>query len=225
VAIKNYYAILGVSRDETPSGIRAAYRDAVRRTHPDHAGPEAAAAFQEIVEAHSILSDPDRRREYNQNLSVHERDRTQPGMLHPFATDWEPRSIFGDVHAVHPSFEALAERLLRNFTGQRVPKAERPEALAVEVILTPEEAARGGVLSIGVPIHEVCNFCGGDGNDWLFPCLNCRGEGTVCRMQPVQVPIPQSLRLGLTPEVSLETLGINNLFLRIRLRVSSDPLY
>ncbi len=70
MAMKNYYAILGVSRDETLSGIRAAYRDAVRRTHPDHAGAESTPAFQAVVEAHSVLSDPDRRREYNESLRL-----------------------------------------------------------------------------------------------------------------------------------------------------------
>jgi DnaJ-class molecular chaperone len=225
MTIKNYYGILGVSRNETPSGIRAAYREAVRRSHPDHAGPQAAAAFHEIVEAHSVLSDPDRRREYNQRLTSYERERTHPGLVHSVATDWEPPSIFADLHSVHPSFEALAERLLRNFTHRGVPKAERPQALSVEVILTPEEAAWGGVLSIGVPVDEVCSACGGAGNDWLFPCLHCRGDGTVSRIQPVQIRIPRSLSLGLVPEVPLETFGINNLFLQIRLRVSNEELH
>jgi DnaJ-class molecular chaperone len=68
MATKDYYAILGVSPSETPEGIRAAYRRAVQRTHPDHAGPEGAAAFQEVVEAHSVLSDPERRRAYDESL-------------------------------------------------------------------------------------------------------------------------------------------------------------
>jgi molecular chaperone DnaJ len=122
MAIKNYYAILGVTRDETPSGIRAAYRDAVRRTHPDYAGPQSASAFEAVVEAHSILSDPNRRRDYNERLRREERDRTEPGLLHPFVPAGAPRSIFADVHAVHPSFEALAERLRRNFMARHVPR-------------------------------------------------------------------------------------------------------
>jgi molecular chaperone DnaJ len=225
MAIKNYYATLGVSRNETLSGIRAAYREAVRRTHPDHAGPQAAAAFQEIVEAHSVLSDPDRRRQYNHSLTVYERERSQLGLLHQYAAERDARSIFADAHSVHPSFEALAERLLRNFTGRGVPKAERPEGLSVEVILTPEEAAQGGVLSIGVPVHAICRACAGTGNDWLFPCPHCRGQGAVSTVQAVQVRIPQSLSLGVTPEVSLEMLGINNLFLKIRMRVSNEQFY
>ncbi len=225
MAIRNYYALLGVLPNETPSGIRAAYRDAVRRTHPDHTGPEGAAAFQEIVEAHSVLSDPNRRHDYNQSLMSYDRYRSQPGLLHRFAADWEPRSIFADIHSVHPSYEALEMRLSRNFTGLGIPKAERPEGLSVEVILTPEEAAQGGFLSIGIPAYEVCRDCGGTGNNWLFPCLLCRGEGTVSRMQPLDVRIPQSLKLGVMPEVSLEALGINNLFLKIRLRVSREQLH
>jgi molecular chaperone DnaJ len=225
MAIKNYYAILGVTRNETPSGIRAAYRDAVRRTHPDYAGPQSAPAFEAVVEAHSILSDPNRRRDYNERLRLEERDRTEPEFLHPFASDWAPRSIFADVHAVHASFEALAERLRRNFTGRNVPKAERLERLSIEVILTPEEAVRGGTLSIGIPVSEICGACGGTGREWLFPCGECGGEGRVSRLQLLPVPIPSSLRLGIVPEVSLEALGINNLLLQLRIRVSNESLH
>jgi molecular chaperone DnaJ len=225
MAIKNYYAILGVTRDETPSGIRAAYRDAARRTHPDYAGPQSTPAFEAVVEAHSVLSDPNRRRDYNERLRREERDRTEPGFLHPFATNWVPRSIFADVHAVHPSFEALAERLQRNFTERHVPKAERLERLSVEVILTPEEAVRGGILSIGIPVHEICGVCEGTGRDWLFSCPKCGGEGRVSRLQSLPVAIPSSLRLGIVPEVSLQALGINNLFVQLRMRVSKEPLH
>jgi DnaJ-class molecular chaperone len=222
MAMKNYYAILGVSRAETPAGIRAAYRDAVRRTHPDHVGPRSAADFQEIVEAHSVLSNPERRRHYDEALDEYQRDRTWPGLVHRFSSDWEPPSIFANTDSVYPSFDALAERILRNFTGLHVAKAERPEALTVEVILTPEEAARGGFVSIGVPMHEVCPACSGTGRDWFFLCPHCGGEGMISGMRPLDVRIPQALRLGLAPEVSLETLGINNLFLRLRLRVSNE---
>ena len=222
MAMKNYYAILGVSRTETPSGIRAAYREAVRRTHPDYAGPRSAVAFQEIVEAHSVLSDPNQRQRYDRDLKRYEWDRTRPGLLHWFPTGLEPQSLFADTHAVHPSFEALAERLLRNVADMDIPKAEKPEALSVEVILSPEEAAAGGVLSIGIPVYESCRVCGGTGRNWMFLCPHCGGEGVVSRMQPVEVGIPSSLTLGLTPELSLHALGINNLFLRLLLRVSKE---
>jgi DnaJ-class molecular chaperone len=222
MAVKNYYAILGVSRNETPSGIRAAYRDAVRRTHPDYAGARGAPEFQEIVEAHSVLSDSARRRQYDEALDRYEWDRMRPGRLHWFATDLEPESIFADHSALHPSFDALAARLQRNFTGMAVPKAEKAEALSIEVILTPEEAALGGVLSIGIPVEEVCRACNGNGSDWFFFCPRCGGDGMISRVEPLEVRIPQALTLGLTPEISLEGFGINNLFLKLRLRVSNQ---
>ena len=218
MALKNYYAILGISPNETPAGIRAAYRNAVRRTHPDHAGPQAAPDFQEIVEAHSVLSDPDRRRRYNEDLNLHQPRRNRSGPVYRSATDSHPRSIFVDM-------ETLPERLLRNFAGFAVPKPEAPNAMSIDVILTPEEAARGGALSIDVPLPDKCGVCAGTGSDWLFPCIYCGGGGTVSRMQPVEVPIPQSIRLGITREVTLEARGINNLLLKLRIRVSGERFY
>ena len=59
---KNYYVALGVSRDESSTGIRSAYHEIARRMHPDIAGPGDKSRFQEINEAYGVLSDPDRRR-------------------------------------------------------------------------------------------------------------------------------------------------------------------
>jgi hypothetical protein len=47
----------------------------------------------------------------------------------------------------------------------------------------------------------------------------------VSRLQPLSVPIPPELRLGVVPEVSLEALGISNLFVKLRMRVSKESLY
>ena len=221
MAIKNYYAILGVSPDETPSGIRAAYRDAVRRTHPDFAGPESATAFKDIVEAHSVLSDPDKRRTYNRSLGLPLQNPTRPVSPDRVATSWEPASIFADLDSTHLSFETLAAQLLRNFTGPVLNKHRC--ALSVEVILTPEEAARGGIISLDIPLHELCSTCGGTGNDWLFPCVDCTGSGSVSRLQPVRIRIPRALSLGVVSEASFEILGSNGVFPSIRLCVSKPP--
>ena len=221
--LKSHYAILGVARDETPAGIRAAYREAVRRTHPDYAGPQSAPAFEEIVEAHSVLSDPNRRRDYDEKLCREERDRRKPGLPHPFARDGEARSMFTDRDAVPPFFEAWAERFRRHFTGGDGAQAERPEGLSVEVILTPAEAVRGGILSIGIPVREICGICGGTGREWLFSCSNCGGRGRVSRMRPLPVSIPPSLGPGVTFEALLEATGSNNLLVKLRIRVSEQP--
>jgi molecular chaperone DnaJ len=65
---RTYYMILGVSPTESPSGIRSAYRDLAKRLHPDVAGEQTTQAFQELREAYHVLSDPHRRRAYNDEL-------------------------------------------------------------------------------------------------------------------------------------------------------------
>ena len=65
---RTYYMILGVSPTASEARIRTAYHDLARRLHPDVAGQEATHAFQEISEAYDVLSDPRRRREYNEEL-------------------------------------------------------------------------------------------------------------------------------------------------------------
>ncbi len=65
----NYYARLGVPRDATPAEIRRAYHDAARRFHPDvNPDPQAKDQFLKIQEAFDVLSEPGRRREYDQGL-------------------------------------------------------------------------------------------------------------------------------------------------------------
>ena len=75
---RTYYMILGVPRTESPGGIRSAYRDLARRLHPDAAGQQATHAFQEITEAYDVLSDPQRRRAYNDELRRAERGDLAP---------------------------------------------------------------------------------------------------------------------------------------------------
>jgi DnaJ-class molecular chaperone len=105
---KTYYMILGVSRAESPGGIRAAYRDLAKKLHPDVAGQQATHAFQEISEAYNVLSDPQRRREYESELRrVESGDPApiRPGPAAPIAR--APVSIFGATESVRPSFEAM----------------------------------------------------------------------------------------------------------------------
>ncbi|MDQ7088162.1 MAG: DnaJ domain-containing protein, partial [Acidobacteriota bacterium] len=64
---KDYYAILGVDRGASAEEIKKAYRRLARELHPDvNPSPEAQARFQEINEAHEVLSDPEKRRRYDQ---------------------------------------------------------------------------------------------------------------------------------------------------------------
>jgi molecular chaperone DnaJ len=218
---KDYYLILGVSRSESPEGIRTRYRDLVRTLHPDVAGVQSTNAFREVTEAYQVLADPAARRRHNTALAESERPAVA---VDPFpGRSWRatpPVSPFAEPLTVRPSFEALAERLLRNVTGLGTPKAERPEPLTIEIVLDPEEAALGARVPISVPAFERCPHCGGAGQVWLFPCMACREHGFIATERILDITIPAPVRQGAVVDVPLQRFGIRNLYLRCLLRIA-----
>jgi molecular chaperone DnaJ len=228
MATKDYYLILGVSRKESLRGIREAFRSLAKRYHPDYIGSQGTQFFQDIVEAYQVLSDPEKRRLYNQGL--HHAEGRIESATEPVVTDQgpqpeplvpEPMSVLRGFHTVHPSIDALLERFRRNFTGLGVPKGERLEALSVEVTLSPHEALRGGVVPIGVPIFYPCPVCGGSGRDWFFPCTYCHQQGMVEEEEIVRVRIPPLVGDGAVMDVPIRGLGIHNFYLRLYIRVAA----
>jgi molecular chaperone DnaJ len=221
MALKDYYLILGIPRSESPAGIRAAYRDLAKQHHPDVAGTADADRFRELAEAYEVLSDPDRRQHYNHDLQESERPRPPSVLRKPQAEPLVPQSpsIFDDRDQVSPSFEELFDRYVRNFTGLRIPKAEREQALNVEVVLSLDEALRGGTLPVSLPVFEACPICHGTGIDWFFPCLECRAQRIVERRKTVSVRVPPRITAGTVIELPLRGLGIHNFYLRLHLVV------
>jgi DnaJ-class molecular chaperone len=220
---KTYYMILGVSSTESDRGIRAAYRDLAKRLHPDVAGEQATRSFQEISEAYGVLSDPKRRREYNNKLSRAEDGgivtvRRSP--LEPVVR--EPITILGNRDGLRPSFAAMHDRFLRNFTGIGVPKSERLESLTFEVLLTPEEAARGCIVPVGVPVFSRCPQCGGSGH-WVFSCPYCQQQGMIESEEQLRIRIPPMAPSGSTYEIPLRGLGIHNFYLCLHVFVEAQP--
>ena len=99
-------------------------------------------------------------------------------------------SLLAESLSVRPSFDALVERLFRNFTGIGIPKAERAERLTFELILTPDEAMRGVEVPLALPRVESCYECGGIGRVWLFPCACCGGQRVIVTEGIVRIQIP-----------------------------------
>jgi DnaJ-class molecular chaperone len=217
---KDYYLILGVTRSETPAGIRARYRDLARTLHPDVAGAESTPAFRAVTEAYKVLADPAARRRHNSELATREEHlRIQPAPPAVARRRGEAVSLLGEPLAVRPSFEALLERLFRNFTEVGIPKAERPEGLTLEVILTPDEAMTGVELPVGVPHIVPCRECGGSGRVWLFPCVSCGEAGVIAGERVIRISIPPRVRSGSVLELPLDGVGIRNLYLRLYVRI------
>lgn len=245
---KDYYVVLGVPSSATSRHIRKAFHQLSKRYHPDRAGSEGTRQFQDIVEAYEVLSDPEKRRTYNESLA--DRDfRTPPVDLGGYTTvveplaqpgkrrvveplvpedpvpGWaEPVSVPFGFRGVRPSAEEMTDRFLRNFTGFHVPKAERAEGLNVEVVLSPQAALRGGRLTLRVPVFSQCPLCAGSGRDWFSPCDYCRGRGVIREEEDVRVGLPPGIREGRVVEVPLAGSGIANFHLRIHVRISPSAL-
>jgi molecular chaperone DnaJ len=220
---KNYYVVLGVSRDESAAGIRSAFHELARRMHPDTAGPADTSRFQEVNESYEVLSDPDRRR-------AHDRDFAEPARVTELSArrqlpGWpiapEPISLFGQPGETKPSFDAFRERYLRNFTGRNMPKAERAESLTLDVALSPAEAFYGCTIPVGVPVFGACSECGGTGQVYLFRCLECAGSGLSEEQRELNVHVPPRVQPGTVLEVPLEMFGISNLYLRLHFSISA----
>ncbi len=147
----------------------------------------------------------------------------------PFRTGGPPTvvtpvlSLLDDPSEIRPSAGALRDRLARNFTGRGVPKSEHLEPLNLEVLLTPEEAAGGLVLRVGLPVFEICPGCGGSGRDGYATCAACGGEGMAASEQSVPIHIPPLVRPGTITDVLLDGFGVNNLCLRVHTFVTAGP--
>ena len=199
---RTYYIVLGVPRTESAGGIRSAYRDLARKMHPDVAGQQATRAFQEITEAYDVLSDPRRRRAYNDELR-----RAEGGGIVPVHHAPPPRASRPPV----PNFGAAADRA-----------ADHLDGLNIEVVLKRDEWRRGGVLPIPIPVFRRCPECGGSGRDWLFPCMVCCQQGTIEDEAIVRIRIPAMARSGSIFEMPLRGLGIHDFYLRLHVFLEPD---
>lgn len=169
--MKDYYAILGVSRDADQEQIKKAYRRLARRYHPDVTGGdrESEVRFKEINEAYEVLGDPDKRHRYDlfgeEGLAASPFDRGFDGFAGPF----------GDIFNLF--FGGGQGRA-------RASSPRRGSDLLAVVELELEEAYSGKKREIQVPRHESCPQCGGSGLEKGYGhdlCPDCGGEGRFTR--------------------------------------------
>lgn len=197
----NYYSLLMLSPADSSAAVQAGYHDLARMI--DHGiGLGPLRHVQECSDACSVLSDPHERQFYeNQLRSV---EAVQPEELSPASSN----SILSEPACVHPSCEALRDRLLRNFTQSGIPKAEHSESLTVEVLVEPEAYS----ISVEIPVVEICPTCRGMRHVELFTCHECDGAGFLERT----VTIHHRLDGRAVAERSLSPIGIDNCYLRLQ---------
>ncbi len=168
-AEKDYYEILGVSRDANTEQIKRAFRKLAFQYHPDHnRDPEAGEKFKEINEAYEVLCDAEKRASYDRYGRVSTSD--WPGGFETFNFGG-----FGDL------FEAFFGGATTT-SKRRAPK--KGADLQVNLTISFEEAVFGGKKEIEIGRVENCSLCRGIGSKpGTNPqkCSDCNGTGQVRR--------------------------------------------
>jgi molecular chaperone DnaJ len=158
---RDYYDVLGVSRDATPEQIKKSYRRLAHKYHPDRNSdnPEAETKFKEAAEAYEVLSSPDKRHRYDQ---------------------------FGHAGlsgmGVHDFSSMGFDDILSMFFGGGVRSGRRGADLQAEVEITLAEVATGAERTIEFTRQDFCEECGGNGaapGSRRQSCPTCGGYGQV----------------------------------------------
>jgi DnaJ-class molecular chaperone len=234
---KNYYLILGIAADASREEIQAAFRRRAWELHPDRSGLERGP-FQDVQEAYSVLSEPERRRRYDREHPSSARRRPPAGPApeplvgarsrpEPFrpvapASSFRELSLAESFETYRPSFEELFERFWSNFQDVSRPKSETLASLTLEVVLEAEEAARGGRVRVWIPARVICPACGGRGGVGPYECWRCAGHGVCATEHPIDLDYPAGLRDGWAARVPLTPYGIENLCLTVLFRVAQS---
>jgi len=178
MAKRDYYEVLGVGRESSAEDIKRAYRRLAMKYHPDKnpGDKDAEAKFKECAEAYEVLSDADKRKQYDQfgheglrSSGMHDYSRMHVEDISDMFSD-----IFGDFFGGG-----------RRGGGRRsASRATRGYDLETTVELSLEEIAHGAEKTIEFTRQDVCTTCNGTGcNPGSTPvaCSTCGGAGQVQR--------------------------------------------
>ncbi len=198
-AQRGYYDILGVQRDASADDIKKAFRKRAREFHPDlHTGAkktEMEKKFKELNEAHEILSDPDKRKKYDQygqnweQAEAYEKARQQAASQsgHGGASGGSGGD-FGDI------FETFFGGRGRGTGGGTAGFAIDGEDLETDVTLSIHDIATGVSRRIDLTERIPCKACGGSAIVRGRPCVVCGGTGTQTEKRTIEVRIPAGVQ-------------------------------
>lgn len=188
VASKDYYQILGISESASAEEVKKAYRKLAKQFHPDanQNDPKAADRFKEVGEAYSVLHDPKKRKQYDQMRRMEPftgfGGGQRPGGPAGGAGQGGVRfsvDDLGDLGGLGDLFSSMFD-----FGRKRKPRTGPEKGKDVEYALEVgfRTAARGGEVTIMVPMTEECAVCSGTGaspGTRAAVCTECGGSGNV----------------------------------------------
>lgn len=163
--MKNYYEILGVDKNATQEDIKKSYKKMSMKHHPDRnqGSKESEEKFKEISEAYSVLSDDQKRREYD-----------------TYGTNGNPFGSGGNPFGRHQSHGFNMEDIFNEFFGGRSnprQKVRRGNDLRVQLSVTLEDVILGTNKKVKYKRQKSCVSCSGKGGTELKKCLACNGMG------------------------------------------------
>jgi molecular chaperone DnaJ len=174
VARKDLYAVLGVDKKASAEEIKKTYRKLARKYHPDRNPGDKAAEerFKEISQAHDVLADPEKRKEYDRGSGPFA--AAGGGSPFPGAGGGFDASGFGDI----------LSNLFGNATGggttARKPQPQRGRDLEASVQISFDQAVSGAQIPLAVPTPTRCTTCSGTGarpGTSASVCPRCQGRG------------------------------------------------
>jgi DnaJ-class molecular chaperone len=238
VQYRDYYETLGVKRDSSQKEIRKVYRSLARKFHPDvNPGDKAAEErFKDIQEAYAVLSDPEKRKQYDQLGGSWQQgaDFTPPpgwSRTHVEYGDMGDISdIFGGVGGFSDFFESV-------FGGPRGPRGGRQRRgfaakgsdIEAQIELTLEDIHRGTQPTLTLQVEKACPACRGTGLSGRAPCAQCQGRGRLIEPKTMTVKIAPGARANsvvrLAGKGAAGTGGAPSGDLFLRIRIEPNPRF
>ena len=181
---RDYDDVLGVKKTASRDEIKKAYRKLARKYHPDANpnDPKAEEKFKEVSSAYEVLSDAEKRKQYDAGPSIFGQGGQQTGG--GFRGHQGGQTMGGDWAISSVTFSAVELEARRRRSPE--PRPERGEDKSVSVRLSFDDALKGVTTKIGVPQNVQCKTCGGSGaapGTGPVTCPQCRGRGVVSQSQ------------------------------------------